>query len=455
MGFFILHGLLLTGIAHALSQRYRPRPLGYFFILGLLLKLMAALAYGWIYFRYYGATGDSIAYFRNAAVLTQLAYDDWSAYWRVFWQSEYQPYLAIDSNFWSESRALFMVKLVSLAHFLTGSSYLISSFYISFLSYWGMWRLADYLAQRFPQNHYAALVGFLLFPSVLLWSSGLSKESFAMAALGWGISLTLELNFKPHKSWQWYLKAILGIGMSLVVLLLMKYYYLAAAFPVLLSFSLCKLLQDYFAKYRSLSFGFLLALYMAILALGAGLASQLHPVLQPSYIMLALVYNHNKMYNASHPDDLIHYHIYGSQGYVTLDATWQSYLGNAPKAVYSAMLRPFIWEAGGNKLKILMGLENLLVLALLLFAVFYSFKQGRNWHISNIEGLLLLTAGIYIILLMAMMAFASPNFGALARYRIGALPFFIYLLLIPANLAFGSKAKKLSQKILFWKSFKR
>jgi hypothetical protein len=47
---------------------------------------------------------------------------------------------------------------------------------------------------------------------------------------------------------------------------------------------------------------------------------------------------------------------------------------------------------------------------------------------------LLITAVVlYIVLLAALLALSSPNFGALSRYKVAFVPFFVYLLLWAAQ----------------------
>jgi hypothetical protein len=52
----------------------------------------------------------------------------------------------------------------------------------------------------------------------------------------------------------------------------------------------------------------------------------------------------------------------------------------------------------------------------------------------NARYVLLITAVVlYTILLAALLALSSPNFGALSRYKVAFVPFFVYLLLWAAQ----------------------
>src|SRR5690606_12783441 len=71
-------------------------------------------------------------------------------------------------------------------------------------------------------------VAFLFFPSIVFWTSGLIKESLAMACLFFLTAVLLKLYESMRLSWwQWLL-----IPFSLWMLWNLKYYYLAVFLPI-------------------------------------------------------------------------------------------------------------------------------------------------------------------------------------------------------------------------------
>jgi hypothetical protein len=142
-----------------------------------------------------------------------------------------------------------------------------------------------------------------------------------------------------------------------------------------------------------------------------------------------LVHTHNVNYIFSEPEDLIHFSIYPNQGYISLHTHWSNFAYNFPLAVFSGFFRPFIWEAGDNKLKMILGIEGLGVLFLTFYALFYFFRQPiKDSNYLKINALFFFVSIIYLLLLFSLLAYSTPNFGTLARYRVVAYPIFIYLI---------------------------
>jgi hypothetical protein len=145
-------------------------------------------------------------------------------------------------------------------------------------------------------------------------------------------------------------------------------------------------------------------------------------------LMIAL--NHNTTYGHSHPDDLVHYSIYGGQGYISLNASWQSLLYNAPLALEAGLFRPYIWEAS-DKLKLVMSIENLgILIASLLACLQLLPRKPENLKTRKPESPLtpLFFCGVlvFVVGLLVIIALASPNFGALVRYKVVVMGWVVY-----------------------------
>ena len=91
----------------------------------------------------------------------------------------------------------------------------------------------------------------------------------------------------------------------------------------------------------------------------------MHYNLNYSNLLDVIVANHDSYYDHSRPDNLIRFN--------QLKPEMSSFIENFPIAVFSGIFRPLIFE-GGNLLKIMAGIENLLLLILSVI----SLKQLRN-----------------------------------------------------------------------------
>ena len=104
---------------------------------------------------------------------------------------------------------------------------------------------------------------------------------------------------------------------------------------------------------------------------------------------------------------------------------------NAPIALFSGLFRPFIFESA-NLLQYLVAIENLSVLVLLIIGTL-KLRFRVLFHNPYV-----IAALIYIVSLAILLAYATPNFGTLSRYKAGYWPFFALLALV---IFFKSKKK--------------
>ena len=118
----------------------------------------------------------------------------------------------------------------------------------------------------------------------------------------------------------------------------------------------------------------------------------------------------------SNPDDLIHYD--------ALSATPLSLLKNSPWALFSGLFRPFITEAS-TAFQSFIAFENLVLLILTAGAITQVKKLVNSQY-----RVLLFAILMYSILLCIFLALSTPNFGTLSRYRVGFLPYLVFVLTI-------------------------
>jgi len=109
------------------------------------------------------------------------------------------------------------------------------------------------------------------------------------------------------------------------------------------------------------------------------------------------------------------------------DATPTGILKKAPEAFIAGIYRPFLWESD-TAVMLLSGLENTFILII----TFYILRYIKFIAIYRriIREPLLFFALTYSIFFAFMVGLTTANFGALVRFRIAYLPFFISSLFI-------------------------
>jgi hypothetical protein len=110
-----------------------------------------------------------------------------------------------------------------------------------------------------------------------------------------------------------------------------------------------------------------------------------------------------------------------------MDGTWWGVLKKFPVATNAALFRPYPWEVR-NAVTALSGLENLFVL---LLTVFTLMRAGVKFTLRCIAASPLLLMSMTFSLLFAfVVGITTPNFGALVRFKIPLMPFYISTLYI-------------------------
>ena len=364
-------------------------------------KILMGVALGLLYIYYYSAN-DTWLFFQDATILARYAEQNFSGYLNFLFTD------SGNSEIWnqlvnSQERSVFLIKIISVFSLITQHNYWACAAYFSLISFVASWYLFSVIVENFEESKPAAALAFLLFPSISFWSAGLIKESLALAGLYFIASTFVKVLLKKNIKWAEIIASVICFWVAWNL----KYYWAALFGAVMLTslivfFSAHKI--DSISRHKEVSW------LMVFVLLCAGV-SLLHPNFYLSRVLSVLVTNHDDFVRISDPDAIIHYN--------QLHDSWWSILSNSPLALFSGVLRPFVWEASGVT-EIIAAFENL-VIALLIFS------SALRWKRPIMNKMLLLSVLVYVVLLCVFLALSTPNFGTLSRYRVGFLPFLIFI----------------------------
>ncbi|MFC2125297.1 hypothetical protein ACFLU5_10830 [Bacteroidota bacterium] len=404
MAFYLLfNSFVYSVIIIWLYNRTRQEPLRSWFFYTLFFKVGAGIILGLLYI-YVFKSGDTISYHKAASWLSELARKDPGSYFNFVVLNRSIP----DgfTYYLNQPRALFFTKLISLFAIITYNNYWLISIYFSLFSFIGTWLLANRISSLFPSYRVGALLGFLLFPSVVFWSSGLLKESIAMGCISLFVYIFLPF-FRDLK-----INIVQGfiLIVSALLLWLLKYYYAGILFSVTIALFISKIIisdpRFIFTKKKPV-FGIYLFVFV-ILSVGV---SFFHPNLNPLNIFTVLEQNHFQMAAISDPDNLVKF--------IDFSHGISYFLINIPVSLFGGLFLPLPWSTH-NYLGTLAGSFNLVVLIIAIAKVF-SYKK-----VENVDHKLLGTGMIvYIVILAILLTFSTPNYGTLERFKVSYLPFFL------------------------------
>lgn len=398
-----VHVLIILSIGFLFSKK-ESNGWRLVFWASLLLKIAAGVGVGILYKFYYVEGGDTLWYFADGASLADIARTDLQTYLSFLWNGA-----EIEDLMFKDPRALFMSKVVSVFCLITQNNYWLSAAYFSLISFVCSWFVVKEIARMKPSLTTPAVIGFLFFPSVVFWTSGIIKESIAISCLYLLTMNVIRMWQKKRISIMSWLLILLAIWM----LWNLKYYYLAVFLPVVTTLIV---MQQWILHRLPSSIWIKTFSWCVVFAVPVFAASVIHPNFYPERFLYVIVENYQAFVKISALGDYVVFE--------QLAPTIQSVLYYSPKAFMAALFRPFLWEAE-TSLQYLIAFENSLLLIFLITA----FRNVKRAFASPYR-LLIFSAVIYISILAVFLALSTPNFGTLVRYRVGFLPFLVFLVLI-------------------------
>lgn len=438
-------GLLFVFMLYVLFAREKnlklPKHPEYkFYLWGLLAKLGGGVVFSLVYFYYYQG-GDTLGYFFSAVALRNLAFENPSEYitqmmgdnsmraWSVYTLNTAKPYQYL----FFDDRTFVVVRLVSLLSFFTLKSYLLSTLLIAWASFFGVWACFRTFVSYFPQLMGQMATAFLFMPSTIFWGSSILKDTFTFSAVCWWVHSIDELFFKRRNQGRnWVLVVISGLMMVTI-----KPYIFMVLFPA----TLLWLFYFRVMRVRNLLIKFVLLPITVVLMVGTSIfvLSRMGDMLDKFALDDALVtiqVTQNDLSNAK---------AYGSNSFELgeFDGTWTGVLSKFPIAVNAALFRPYLWECS-SMVMAMSGLENLWVLSITVLALL---RAGPRFFLRCIGGVpLLLMSTTFAILFAFAVGVTTPNFGALVRFKIPMVPFFIstmYIIVYLGRIRWALRQQKL------------
>jgi hypothetical protein len=425
---------LLLIIVYALAYVVRPYLTDglnkkYFFP-ALTVKIIGALAIGFIYQFYYDG-GDTFNYHTYGSRII----------WNAIMDGPDGLKLLIGDNdpglyrytsrilFFTDPGSFFIVRIAAVLDLITFSSYSGTAVLFAVISFVGMWLFFKAFYGLVPHMHgWIALAAFFI-PSVFFWGSGLLKDTITLAGVG---ALTYAMK-KMLIDKELKLSLFLLFIISAYALFEIKKY-------ILLCFLPAAILWIYFSNLshiKSLMLRLLLIPFVVLIVVGTG------------YWAVVKIGEDDARYELSRLPETARITAYDIGFYSgknagsryslgEFDGTFGSILRLSPQAVNVALFRPYLWEVN-NPLMFLSALESFVILLFTIYVLFVRrqvlFKMLVNPHV------------VFCLIFSITFAFAvgvsTFNFGTLARYKIPMLPFYVMALALIMD--YSKRDKKLDE----------
>lgn len=364
-----------------------------------ILKIMAGISLGLVY-KYYYQGGDTWLYFQEARAISNFLSSYPGSIFDVYFNTLQVADLPEFLVFGSQPRALFFAKIVSVFYLVSGGNYWVLGAYLSAINFFAVYFLIKEISSRFPGMKKAAIYSFFFLPTFIFWTSGLLKESLAIAALAFATGIVIRIgrtrNFQNIGLW-------ILLAFSLILFWKLKYFYAAVTIPILGA------LLMYEIPYKIPVVKYFLMLFALVGSLL--IVSNLHYNLGFQHVLNVIYQNYLL---GIEDGNAVKFH--------SFDGSTFGFVINMPLALLSGLFRPAIFEIN-NTLQGVVAIENLVILMLLVVGLW---KVKFKISTKNIYFIALI---VFIVSLAVLITYSSPNFGTLSRYKVAYWPFFVMLVL--------------------------
>jgi hypothetical protein len=285
------------------------------------------------------------------------------------------------------------------------------------ISFSGSWAMFRTFAQIYPNFIRQVAIATLFVPSVLMWGSGIFKDTLCLASLGWLTYAVFQILVKRN----FRLGNIAIALVSFYITYLIKVYILLAFVPALLIWILfiySQTIKNAFVKFV-INISFIavtgLIVFYGLNNLGEEYLSRysLENVTQTAEVTRGWI-------AFSSGDE-------GSAYDLGDVSSPTQMLIKSPLAINVTLFRPYLWEAK-KAIVLLSALESFLFLFLTL-KVLYMVGLRRVWR-TIITDATIQFCLIFTLIFAFAVGISSYNFGSLSRYKIPCLSFYALALLL-------------------------
>lgn len=419
--------LVLLIANNVVKKNIDKNPLYKYYKKGLFAKIGGGLVLCLVYTLYYPEGGDSTGYFTSAVAVSNVLSKSFSAFASIVSGNlTYENWSFFDNYtgypwYWKDPQSFTVVRLIAPLTFLGFKKYLLTTVFVSWITFSGMWRIFILFNERFKNIERQFALAILFVPSVVFWGSGILKDSFTLSGAAWLIYSTYRFFITKEKRGLHFLSIVIS---SLILTSLKPYIFFSVMFGIIIWIAFGQL-----KKIESPTLRTIVLPILALVAWGIGsvIMMQVGSTIGGHYSSLD-----GMIEKAAITQEDLKRDYYGENSYDIgeFDASIGGIISKAPIAVISGLFRPFLWEAG-NVMMLMSGLENTIFMILTLMVIF---KRGPIVMVKTIfDDPFITFSAVFSITFAFAMGLSTANFGALVRYKIPFIPFYLSALFIMLN----------------------
>lgn len=422
--FVLLVVIAFYGVWFYSKSKMKDDPKYVYLPYGYLIKVLGGAFFAAIFFYVY-TVGDTFLYWSGAKNISNYFWENPQMYFKMLFSNpeemkEMIPGIHREVAYTRTEEEWFMVRILSVINIFCGGNYLLLLFFTSMFSFVGSWTIFEVINSWFKNNTRLAFICSFAVPTVIIWSSGVIKDSLVFGMIGVMVYAFYQIFF--HKNWGNIWMWALFIISTYTIFRLKSYLVIALLPSLMLAYYIFirSRIQNIILKRIS---GPILFAFM----IGAGV------LLIQTLAEISEKYEVEKLENKAKGFHTWHVTTGGATYNLgEIEYTISGVARKIPAALNVSFYRPYPWEIKNIGMAIA-SVESLILLLLSIYLLFY---KGIKSIRKIFRDPLLTFFLIFSIILGFAAGFTSYNFGALVRYKMPLMPFFVFTLLYMAKIKY-------------------
>ena len=392
------------------------------FSAGLSIKIMGAIALGLVYQFYYDG-GDTFNYweFGSSYIYEAFLNNPWNGLKMIFGDIRAPEHFSYFSRIMLNrgDDTLLVIRIAAFIDLFTGHTYSSTAIIFSLFSFLGSWYFFITIRNvLFTAKNELLFLSIFCFPSVIIWGSGLMKDTLALGGLL--ILFSIVINWLENKRTSLFRVLIFVIIFWMIAVLRM--YIVLIFVPIVCIWIFLKFQEQIKSFFLKAS---LVPVLFAFTVVAAFLLADNITESSSRYSLSAI-----PKWSAITANDLGYWTGKNAGSGYSLgyrQETWGNMFSKFLPAVNVTLFRPYPWEVS-SFLMLLASLESMITLFLAIFIVLFR----RKYILSVFSQPILISCLGFILIFAFAVGVSSYNFGSLVRYKIPVFPFlgmiFVYLI---------------------------
>ncbi len=319
----------------------------------------------------------------------------------------------IYSRHFFNTQELTAIQVAGFTSYFNMHTYTAMALFFAMFSFAGSWKIFFLMIDEYPMLKKEMAVACFYIPSVVFWGSGVLKDPITYG----GVCFTIYYIFDIFVKYRFTLFKAAFLILNVFLVLLIKPYIFLCLLPAIILFVLL-------TNVRKINSPVLTAMFLPFLLILFGTMTYLMANALREELGRYALTNITETMESFQVWHAAEAKLSGGSGYTLGDMDYSTWgiIKKFPLAINVTFFRPYIWEAR-KPVIFISALESLFIT---LFVIRIMFSTGiRGFFRTMLSDPFILFCMMFSIIFGFAVGMSSYNFGALVRYKIPCMSFFV------------------------------